>query len=144
MFGLLADGAARRELADDVSRTRGAQAIATLLSAGVLQDRHAAVFVPPENGAFWTTYEDCRGDPFFVPAVLGVPMLRGLNPPAPKCPGLFIYALGAYAADAASEPTSDADLCARGTSYGFDAVYILAAPALSRKIECATTDSPRR
>ena len=46
---------------------------------GLMYDTAAVVFVPPENLAFWTNYLDCRGDPFFVPAIFGAPMLKGLN-----------------------------------------------------------------
>jgi hypothetical protein len=73
---------ARTALASDVKRTAGAQAEQALLSMGLTADAHAAVFVPPDNVAFWTLYTDCRSVPFFLPAVLGTPLLRGINPAA--------------------------------------------------------------
>jgi hypothetical protein len=142
LLALLVPGhRARRELAADVSRTPGAQARQTLLSLGLTQDRHAAVFVPPENQAFWSTYEDCRGDPFFVPAILGAPMLKGLNPAASKCVRDVYYTFTAYAADAASQATGDAELCNRANRLGFDTVIILATPAAGRRLACGDNRS---
>ena len=39
---------------------------------------------------------ECRADPFFVPAILGAPMLKGLNPPALKCPREPYYGFADY------------------------------------------------
>jgi hypothetical protein len=137
LFELLAPGhPARRALADEVKRTPGAQAIQTLQSMGLSQDRHAAVFVPPDNAAFWSTYQDCRGDPLFVPAILGAPMLKGLNPAALKCLRDQYYAPGAYAPDAISELMTDAQLCDRATVSKVTTIFVLNISTTVRKIEC--------
>jgi hypothetical protein len=137
LFELLAPGhPARGALAEEVKRTPGAQAMQTLQSMGLSQDRHAAVFVPPDNSAFWSTYEDCRGDPFFVPAILGAPMLKGLNPTALKCARDPYYSFAAYPADARSEASTDQQLCARAADAGFDTVVVLMTPGTGRKMQC--------
>lgn len=134
LLELLAPGhPARAALADDVKRTSGAQAKQTLLSVGLAQDRHAAVFVPPDNSAFWSTYEDCRGDPFFVSATIGVPLLKGLTPSALKC---GLYSPPVYAPDASSAPTTDMQLCLRAAKSNLTTVIVLEAPTVVRKIDC--------
>ena len=133
---LAPDHPARQALAADVKQTPGAQAKQTLLSMGLMQDTRAAVFVPPDNLAFWTTYADCRGNPFFVPAVLGAPMLKGLDPSSLKCARDPYYGFIAYRPDANSEPSTDSQLCARAMDLGFTAVFVLDAPASGRRIAC--------
>ncbi|WP_439409375.1 hypothetical protein ACNJX9_14790 [Bradyrhizobium sp. DASA03076] len=134
LLELLAPGhPARAALADDVKRTSGAQAKQTLLSVGLAQDRHAAVFVPPDNSAYWSTYEDCRGDPFFVSAIIGVPLLKGLTPSALKC---GLYSPPVYAPDASSAPTTDIQLCLRAAKSKLTTVIVLGAPTVARKIDC--------
>jgi hypothetical protein len=138
IVALLAPGhPARYALADDVKRTPGGQAKQTLLSMGLMQDSRAAVFVLPDNLAFWTTYPDCRGNPFFVPAILGAPMLKGLNPSALKCARDPFYTFATYKTDANSEASTDLQLCARAADSGFTTVFVLTAPATGRKIECS-------
>jgi hypothetical protein len=124
---------ARAALAEDVKGTPGAQTKQTLLSAGLVQDRHAAVFVPPDNSAYWSTYEDCRGDPFFASAIIGVPMIKGLTPTALKC---GLYSAPVYLPDAASAPSTDTQLCTRAARWKFTTVFVLEAPTAVRKIEC--------
>jgi hypothetical protein len=126
---------ARQALANDVKRTPGAQARQTLLAMGMTQSPRAAVFVPPDDLAFWSIGLECRADPFFVPAILGVPMLKGLNPPALKCPREPYYGFAAYN-DANSEILSDAQLCAAAAPWKLDAIFILETPAAGRKIRC--------
>jgi hypothetical protein len=137
LFELLAPGdPARRMLARDVERTAGAQSVRTLLATGLTQDAHAAVFVPPDNLAFWTLYEDCRSNPFFEPAALGAPMIRGINPAALKCPKEPYYGYPAYTADALSRASTDAELCGRAAASGLKSVFVLSAPDIARKIDC--------
>jgi hypothetical protein len=126
---------ARYALAEDMKRTPGAQVKDTLLAAGIAQPHRAAVFVPPDNAAFWSIAVECRADPFFVPAILGVPMLKGLNPPAFKCPREPDYGFSDYK-DAYSEPLSDQQLCARAAPWKLDAVLILTTLSTARKIHC--------
>ena len=135
---LLPGHPARKAMARDVERTAGAQSMQTLLAMGLAQDNHAAVFVAPDNLAFWTLYEDCRSNPFFVPAALGAPMIRGINPPALKCPKEPYYGYPAYAADAVSQPTTDSELCSRAATSGLKTVFVLSTPAIGRKIDCGS------
>lgn len=136
LIGLLTPGhPARYALANDMKRTPGAQARETLLAMGVTQDHRSAVFVPPDNVAFWNIAVECRADPFFVPAILGAPMLKGLNPPALKCPKEPHYGFTDYK-DASSESLSDQQLCARAAPWILDTVLILSTPATGRKLRC--------
>ena len=138
IFALLVPGhPARKALADAVKRTTGAQSEQTLLSMGLAADAHAAVFVPPDNVAFWTLYTDCRSVPFFIPAVLGTPLLRGINPSALKCPKEPYYGYPAYGPDAVSQLSTDTELCDRASKWGLRTVFVLNTPVQARKIDCS-------
>jgi hypothetical protein len=126
---------ARYALARDIKRMPGAQASETLQAMGVAQANHAAVFVPPENLAFWNITMECRAAPFLVPAILGVPMLKGLSPTALKCPSEPNYGFTNYKGSS-SESLSDQQLCVRAASWNLDTVLILATPTTGRKIHC--------
>jgi hypothetical protein len=134
LFELLTPGhPAREALVEDVKRTPGAQAKHTLLSVGLAQDRHAAVFVPPDNSAFWSTYQDCRGDPFFVSAIIGAPMVKGLTPSALKC---GLYSPPVYLPDAPSAAATDTQLCTRAARWKLTTVFVLETSTSVRRIEC--------
>jgi hypothetical protein len=126
---------ARYALARDIKRMPGAQVSETLQAMGIAQADRAAVFVPPENLAFWKITMECRAVPFFVPAILGVPMLKGLSPTALKCPSEPHYGFTNYK-DASSEPLSDQQLCVRAAPWNLETVLILATPTTGRKIHC--------
>jgi hypothetical protein len=136
LIALLTPGhPARYALANDMERTPGAQTRETLLTMGVTRAHRRAVFVPPDNVAFWNIAVECRADPFFVPAILGTPMLKGLNPPALKCPKEPHYGFTDYK-DAGSESSSDQKLCARAAPWKLDSVLILSTPTTGRKLRC--------
>jgi hypothetical protein len=127
---------ARRALGSDVKRLARAQSLQTLQDAGVPQTPGAAVFVPPENSLYWSIYRDCRATSFVIPAVLGVPMLRGLNPFLPECSNERYYGFPAYPPDAVSQPSTDSELCVRAAKSELKTVFVLSAPAVVRKIDC--------
>lgn len=127
---------ARHALANDVKRTPGGQASDALLAAGITGARHAAVFVPPDNLAFWNIGVECRADPFFIPAIVGAPMLKGLNPLGLNCPKEPYYGFSSYK-DANSEPLSDQQLCGLARPWKIDTVFVLETPAKVRKIRCS-------
>jgi hypothetical protein len=102
----------------------------------VPQTPGAAVFVPPENSLYWSIYRDCRATSFVIPAVLGVPMLRGLNPFLPECSNERYYGFPAYPPDAVSQPSTDSELCVRAAKSELKTVFVLSAPAVVRKIDC--------
>jgi hypothetical protein len=83
----------------------------------------SVVFVDPLNLDFWNVVEgQCDAAAFFIPAVTGRPMLKGLPPGS--CP-LKWYGFENYSADARSSPMTDAALCARASTKGFYSVLIL-------------------
>ena len=137
LFTLLVPGhPARHTLASDVKRSPGAQSVQTLLAMGATREPGAAVFVPPENQIFWRFYRRCAATPFFIAAELGIPLLRGINPVASKCPREPAYGFAAYGPDSVSQESSDTELCARAASSGVSTVFILSQPTVGRKIDC--------
>ena len=127
----------RRAVAEGVMQTPGGRSVETLLAMGLTRRYPGAVvFVPPENSAFWGANVDCRGDPFFIPAVLGVPMLMGLSPRSRQCVRDPYYGFTAYDETAYSATSTDAQLCERAERLGFSTIFVLAAPSTGRKIGC--------
>ncbi len=130
---LIPGGAGRRALASDVKRLARGQSIQRLSEAGVTRTPGAAVFIPPDLAVYWSAYRDCRAASLVVPAVLGVPMVRGFNPECSKDPN---YGFSAYASDAVSQPSSDSELCERVATWGLKAIFVLASSVRVRKIAC--------
>jgi hypothetical protein len=134
LIALLTPGhQARYALASDMTRTPGARSRETLLGMGMAQAHRAAAFAPPDNRAFWSNAVECRADPLFVPAIIGAPMLKGLNPL--NCKREPYYGFADYK-DSYSEPLSDQQLCARAAPWKIDTVFILASPDSGRKLSC--------
>lgn len=133
---LLPASGRRRGLAEDMARLPRAQSIKTLIDAGVADAPGSAVFVPPENVPFWSNLQDCRTGSLIVPALLGAPMIRGLNPTAPECRNEPNYGFPAYGADSVSQPTSDDELCTHATRWGLRTVFVLTRPTQVRRIDC--------
>lgn len=134
LIALLTPGhPARYALASDIRRTPGARTIETLLGLGMAQAHPVAAFAPPENRAFWTNAVECRADSLFVPAMIGAPMLKGLNPL--NCPREPFYGFTDYK-DSYSEPLSDQQLCARAMPWKIGTVFILASPDSGRRLNC--------
>lgn len=134
LIALLTPGhQARYALASDIKRTPGARSRETLLAMGMAQAHRAAAFAPPENRAFWTNAVECRADPLFVPAMIGAPMLKGLNPL--NCKREPYYGFADYK-DSYSEPLSDQQLCAQAAPWKIDTVFILGSPDSGRRLNC--------
>jgi len=129
-------GDVRRIFAEEVSRLHRARAVRTLLNAGLAQTPDATVFVTPDNTDFWISYRDCRAVSLFIPAILGVPMIRGLNPTAPECHNEPNYGFPAYGPDSVSQPSTDAELCARAGRWGLRTVFVLSTVDEVRKVDC--------
>ncbi len=129
------------EVAAALARSPGGVFVRQVNEARKSGSDRLAVFVPPRNAAFWTMTQDCRAQPFFIPAMTGVPMLLGLAPdlPALHCELDATYGFGQYGTGSHSLPIDDGSLCIQAQARGFDAVMILEAPekaADSRTIVC--------
>jgi hypothetical protein len=133
---LLPAGGRRQAFADDVMSLPRAQSIKTLLDAGLADTPGSAVFIPPDNATFWSHHQDCRTASLFIPALLGAPMIRGLNPTAPECRDEPDYGFPAYGPDSVSQPSTDDELCAHATKWGLRTVFVLAKPTEARRIDC--------
>jgi hypothetical protein len=98
------------------------------------------VFVPAQNTKFWRYSVDCRSQPLFVPALAGVPMLRGLPPVVERCrlPRTFGYA--DYGMSSHSDDGDPGDLCRHALSRGLRRVLVLRdvdAPGANTVLRCA-------
>jgi hypothetical protein len=97
------------------------------------------VFVSPQNTRFWRYSVDCRSQPLFVPAVAGVPMVRGLPLVAERCrlPRTFGYA--DYGMSSHSDDGDPGDLCRHALSRGLRRVLVLRdvdAPGANTVLRC--------
>jgi hypothetical protein len=106
--------------------------------------RGVAVFVPPSNHEFWQRKEPwgCWRRPLYVPALTGVPLLKGLGPHcAPAGPrfgrGFRDYDLRARAAE-----MSDQELCRHAIEKDITTVMVLMSlvePSRNRLVECGAS-----
>ncbi len=71
-----------------------------------------AVFVAPEFRAYWQLARYCWAQPFYIPALTAIPLVKGLPPEVPECVGPSFFGLYAYdPAVSASATISDRELC---------------------------------
>ncbi len=88
--------------------------------------RSTAVFIPPANHEFWEGAGDCQSNPFFVPAVVGIPMVAGLAPLDGSCRMGKFYSFADYPDPTSHSATLDADaICARARQRGVDRVIVI-------------------
>lgn len=131
---------------DDVlaalERTPGAMFVRQVRDARAASPVPLAVFVPPGNLTFWTLNRDCRAQPFFIPALTGVPMIMGLHPHgrALHCVLDSTYGFGQYGQASHSMRLDPEAFCAQARLRGFERVLILESPNPSvgnRIVNCA-------
>jgi hypothetical protein len=84
-----------------------------------------AVFVPPQNVKFWRYSVDCRSQPLFVPALAGVPMVRGLPPIGEGCPLPRMFGYADYGATSRTVEASHEALCEHARRQGILRVLVL-------------------
>jgi hypothetical protein len=102
--------------------TTGSKVVSALHASKV--GRNDLIFVPSENEPFWDmTPGQCSAASFFIPAMVGVPMLMGL-PPAGACV-LEWYGFENYRSSARSRPATENELCDRALHMGFQRVIVL-------------------
>ena len=101
-----------------------------------------AVFVPPTNFDFWqyTDVDTCTYKPLYVPALLNVPMLKGLPPLGTPCEYVGIgHDYSGFSRKSHSEDIDDTKLCAYALTREVQRVLILnnfALPIDYRVLDC--------
>ena len=103
--------------------TYGARAVARLRTLARRAGPRAGVFVPPGNDEFWSYTRACDVQPFFVPALVGLPMVKGLPPSSRQCKVQY-FGYEDYDDASRSRDVGDDDLCA-ARPPGVDAVIVL-------------------
>ena len=89
---------------------------------------HTAVFVPPTNINFWkySEVDTCSYRPSYIPALLGIPALKGLPPKGTKCEYIGIgHDFSAFSASSHSSNIKNSNLCAYAQKQGIRRVIIL-------------------
>jgi len=114
------------EFVDRLRTSYGPRVVAVI---GRVTDREGrsglGLFVPPENVKFWRYGVDCRSQPLFVPALAGIPMVRGLPPIAEGCRLPRAYGYADYGASSRSVDADRAALCQHARSRGLQRVLVL-------------------
>jgi hypothetical protein len=90
--------------------------------------REMMVFVPPASWRFWFGPRfDCVARPLLIPALMGVPMVKGLSPRcAPwKKFGMPAYGYADYGPVSQSTALTEAELCGAARARGFKVVLVL-------------------
>jgi hypothetical protein len=113
-----------------IDRSVGAQFVQQVRSARAKSSGRLTVFVPPDNAKFWLLSRDCRAQPFFIPAMTGVPMLMGLPPSegALHCELDVTYGFGRYGVGSHSANLESDEICEQALIRGFDEVLVLNLP----------------
>ena len=127
-----------RAAAERIPETYGAQA-ARLLKERVGYGTRTLVFIPPSNEAFWHLSSDCVAQSFFVPALVALPMIKGLPP---HCPSTVRanYGYEYYQnQDAVSTEVTDKELCERALGRGFANVFVFLSIDQNRTLDCIST-----
>ncbi len=102
------------------------------------------VFVPPQNVGFWRYSVDCRSQPLFVPALAGVPMVRGLPPVVERCPLPRTFGYADYGVSSHAVDGDPGELCRHARGRGLRRVLVLRdvdAPDANTVLRC---DDDRR
>ncbi|HEY7687828.1 MAG TPA: hypothetical protein VH835_04005 [Dongiaceae bacterium] len=115
------------DVAEALDNSPGAHFVRQVREAKAAASGRLAVFVPPENATFWTLNRDCRAQPFFIPALTGVPMVLGLHPHgrALHCELGITYGLGYYGAASHSVSLDTDAICQLARARSFDQVLVL-------------------
>ncbi len=83
------------------------------------------VFVPPENEAFWTLPRACFAAPFVIPALTGLPMVKGLPAATATTCIRPNFGFGDYPPESRTEAIGDQEICVHARAQGLRAVVVL-------------------
>jgi hypothetical protein len=104
----------------------GMRVVELVRRAGDTEGRsRLGVFVPPQNVKFWRYSVDCRSQPMFVPALAGIPMVRGLPPVGEGCPLPRTFGYADYGASSRTVVASDEALCEHARGRNISRVLVL-------------------
>jgi hypothetical protein len=107
-------------LSKDIEQTYGARVVEMLRHTVGYGNTKTAIFVPPDNMAFWSAHRDCGTVSLFIPALVAVPMINGLHP---TCPVASYYS-PEYTDESRSKELSDAELCRKAVKLDFMNVLV--------------------
>ena len=114
------------EFVEALRRSYGVRAIELIRAVSDREGRSGlGVFVVPENARFWTYSVDCRSQPLFVPALAGIPMMRGLPPVTEPCPLPRTYGYADYGASSRAVDADPGELCRHARSRAIRRVLVL-------------------
>jgi hypothetical protein len=110
-----------------LERSNGARLVARVRDALAGDDPSGfAILVPPSNDAVWKGgRRPCLVRPLRVPALTGVPLLKGLSPRCPDLDYMRGYGFGVYGAESRARDLEVDDLCRHAGSRGIDRILVL-------------------
>jgi hypothetical protein len=129
-----------KQASADIADGKGQRASAVIRAVNQAKqaaDTRMLVFVPPETAEFWHLVEKCRSKSFFIPAMTGVPMLKGLPPLSTGCDHEHLkgYGYDAYGPDSRSRSMTKLEACHEAGKLGFSSVFVLREPLRSNNHE---------
>ena len=101
-----------------------------------------AVHVPPGNTDFWhySDVDTCTYKPLYVPALLNVPMIKGLPPEGTACEYVGLgHDFSSFSEESHSRTIDDSELCNYSLSRGIRRILILhnlTSPPKYRVLDC--------
>ncbi len=99
------------------------------------------VYVPPTNVAYWLRQVPVAAfsRPFFIPALAGVPLLKGVRWFGPRAQKLLWYGYADYGDASRLTALTDDEVCAHAATRGFGRALVLQSvdvPARNRLLDC--------
>jgi hypothetical protein len=104
--------------------------------------RAFAVYVPPGNRAFWGGKDVCQKRPFLIPALTGIPMLKGVPRECPVIGSWGAFCCRDYGPESFDEELAPGDLCAHAARRGIASVFVLRSvdePDRNEVLRCGRT-----
>ena len=90
------------------------------------------VYVPPESGSYWALVDKCQSKAFLIPALTGVPMLKGIPPSSIGCDDyLQNYSYNYYGPESRSQPLDKSRACDSAIGKGFARILVIREPLLA-------------
>jgi hypothetical protein len=136
-----------REIAAEIDASPLARAAELVLRVKELHDpRELAVYVPSYGADFWGRDDACQRRPFLIPALTGVPVLKGIPASCARIRKWGAFCCRDYGPASFTEPLGPKQLCAHARERGVGTVFVLRSveePDQNRILNCRNAKRQR-
>jgi hypothetical protein len=133
-----------REIAAEIDASPLARAAELVLRVKARHDpRELAVYVPTFAGDFWSRNDACQKRPFLIPALTGVPLLKGIPSSCLRIRQWGAFCCRDYGPASFSKMLGPKKLCAHARERGVATVFVLrsvAEPDQNQILKCRNAE----